>query len=248
VEQELKKKIIDLLIKDEEFRYAILGILEISDVTKRLDFLIENNKKIWEEIRSLNESQNKLWESQIKLWESQNKLWEEVKALREGQNKLWEVVLEHSHKIDILSTEIYKLKLILEEMRGERGIPFERLILSLYSDALKKFGIFYEKVEKKKFIDKRGIIREVGREVDVDIYIHNDKRFLIEVKAYSDDEDDVWKTLKRAQLLKEDYNLDVQPVIVAISIEKSVLNLAKEKNVIVIYGDVTNFKEKYKED
>ena len=49
---------------------------------KKLDSLMEEQGKIWREIKALREGQNRLWENQ-------NRLWEEVKSLREGQNRLW---------------------------------------------------------------------------------------------------------------------------------------------------------------
>jgi len=108
---EEKRKILETLEKDVEFRYALMGLLgyrELLDRFSRLEEeqrkLWENQNRLWEEVRALREGQNKLWENQNRLWEevrslreetrrlweSQNKLWEEVRALREGQNKLWE--------------------------------------------------------------------------------------------------------------------------------------------------------------
>ena len=100
----LKKKILGLLDKDVEFRYAVAGYLGLSEILKKLDTLAEEQvrlreeqtkiwmeiTKIWEEIKIIREEQTKLWEGQNRLWEGQNRLWEEVKNLREGQNRLWE--------------------------------------------------------------------------------------------------------------------------------------------------------------
>jgi hypothetical protein len=94
---DLKSEFLRLLEKDVEFRYAVAGYLGLSEIIKKLDWLIEEQRKIWEEvkhiweeIKSLREDQHKLWENQNRLWENQNKIWEEVKSLREGQEKLWE--------------------------------------------------------------------------------------------------------------------------------------------------------------
>ena len=56
----VKKTFIELLEKDVEFRYAVVGFLGISEILRSIE----------------------------KLWENQNRLLEEVRALREGQNKL----------------------------------------------------------------------------------------------------------------------------------------------------------------
>jgi uncharacterized coiled-coil DUF342 family protein len=108
---EEKRKILETLEKDVEFRYALMGLLgyrELLDRFSRLEEeqrklwenqnrlwenqnkLWENISRLWEEVKSLREEVRRLWENQNKLWENQNRLWEEVRALREGQNKLWE--------------------------------------------------------------------------------------------------------------------------------------------------------------
>jgi chromosome segregation ATPase len=95
----LKEEILDLLERDKEFRYAVAGYLGISETLKRLDALeermvqlLEEQKKLWEEVKGLREGQEKLWEDVKGLKEGQDKLWEEVKGLRESQEKLWEEV------------------------------------------------------------------------------------------------------------------------------------------------------------
>ena len=95
----LKEEFLELLEKDREFRYAIIGYLGLDRIEKTQTAILEEIKRIWEEIKALRESQTKLWEEVNKIWkevkslrEDQEKLWKEVKALREGQEKLWEEV------------------------------------------------------------------------------------------------------------------------------------------------------------
>jgi len=99
--REEKLRILKALEEDLEFRYAVAGLIGISEILRRLDRFEEGQNKLWENQRRLWEAQNKLWENQNKLWEEvkslregQNKLWEEIKNLRESQNKLWEEVRE----------------------------------------------------------------------------------------------------------------------------------------------------------
>ncbi len=94
---DLKSEFLKLLDKDIEFRYAVAGYLGISEILKKIDAFIEEQRKLWEsqnklreDLNKLIESQNKLWESNNKLWESQNQLREDFNRLIENQNKLWE--------------------------------------------------------------------------------------------------------------------------------------------------------------
>ena len=164
---DLNSEFLRLLEKDVEFRYAVAGYLGLSEIIKKLDWLIEEQRKIWEEvkhiweeIKSLREDQHKLWENQNKmweeikslregqekLWENQNKMWEEIRALRENQNKIWEEIRalrENQNKIweEIKSLRENQYKL-WEEVRILRE-DFSKLIKRM--DALgSRWGILAE--------------------------------------------------------------------------------------------------------
>jgi len=84
---EEKKRILKALEEDEEFRYAVAGLIGISEILKRLD---------------------KLEANQEKLWEGQEKIWLEVKSLREGQEKIW-------FELRDLRVNVERLTLTVEE-------------------------------------------------------------------------------------------------------------------------------------
>ncbi|MEM2997001.1 MAG: hypothetical protein QXK52_05775, partial [Candidatus Bathyarchaeia archaeon] len=87
--REEKLKILKALEEDREFRYAVAGLIGVSDILERLDRIEENIEKLWIEVKSLRENQEKLWIEVKSLRENQEKLWIEVKSLRENQEKLW---------------------------------------------------------------------------------------------------------------------------------------------------------------
>jgi len=143
------------LEEDEEFRYAVAGLIGISELLKRLDKLEANQEKLWMEVKSLREGQEKLWmevknlwlevrglrENQEKLWmevkslrEEQEKLWLEVKSLREDQEKLWMEVKSLRENQEKLWVEVKSLRENQEEMLDdlrELRVSFERLTLSV---------------------------------------------------------------------------------------------------------------------
>ncbi|MEZ0346483.1 MAG: hypothetical protein ABWK01_08020 [Infirmifilum sp.] len=60
--EELKRRFIELLMRDIEFRYAVVGYLGIAETLKRLDALLQRldalakeQVKLWEEVRALRE-------------------------------------------------------------------------------------------------------------------------------------------------------------------------------------------------
>lgn len=77
----LKEGFLELLERDKEFRYAVIGYLGLDRIEKIQTAILEEIKRIWEEIKALREGRNKLWEEV-------SKIWKEVKALRESQENI----------------------------------------------------------------------------------------------------------------------------------------------------------------
>jgi cytochrome c556 len=100
---ELKKIFLELLEKDVEFRYTVAGYLGLLEILKKLDYLIEENKKIWEEIKLLREEE-------AKLREEQTKIWEEIRSIREDEKKIWENINRIWEEIRLLREEQIKLR------------------------------------------------------------------------------------------------------------------------------------------
>jgi uncharacterized protein (UPF0335 family) len=65
--REAKKEFIELLERDEEFRYTVAGFLGLSEILKRLEKLEEGQNKLWEEVK---------------------KIWEEVRLIRIDYNRM----------------------------------------------------------------------------------------------------------------------------------------------------------------
>ncbi|PSN92282.1 hypothetical protein B9Q08_01545 [Candidatus Marsarchaeota G2 archaeon ECH_B_SAG-M15] len=123
----IKNQFLELLDQDEEFRLAVAAKLGITAINQKLDKILENQEKLWLEVKSLREGQEKLWqnveklwlevkslrEGQEKLWQNVEKLWLEVKSLREGQEKLW---------IEVRSLRENQEKLWLEQRKMSKDL------------------------------------------------------------------------------------------------------------------------------
>jgi len=59
---QLKAAVLKLLKEDEEFRYAVAGLIGLEKVLRRLDRHEEELVKIWEELAKLREGMNKRFE------------------------------------------------------------------------------------------------------------------------------------------------------------------------------------------
>ncbi|MEM0495326.1 MAG: hypothetical protein QXU72_08715 [Thermofilum sp.] len=123
----LKKRFLDLLEKDSEFRHTVIGYLGLSETLEKLNALAAEQSKIrkemsktWKEIKRLREEQVKIWEEIKQLREGQNKLWEEVRRLREEQAKIWEEIKQLREEQSKLREEQVKIWEEIKQLREEQ--------------------------------------------------------------------------------------------------------------------------------
>jgi regulator of replication initiation timing len=108
----IRRRFLELLDEDEEFRLAVAAKLGLSKVFERLDAMQRNIEKLLEEVKALREGQDKLWQNV-------DKLWLEVKALREGQDKLLIEQQKLARDVRDISVTLQRLTLSEEEEAAE---------------------------------------------------------------------------------------------------------------------------------
>ena len=115
--KEEKLKILKPLEEDKEFRYAVAGLIGVSEILERLDRIEENLERLWTEVRSLREGQEKLWENQ-------EKLWIEVRSLREGQGAMLKTLNRLAASFDRLtiSVEEEARDVVRQRLKEELGV------------------------------------------------------------------------------------------------------------------------------
>ncbi|MEM1973139.1 MAG: hypothetical protein QXW60_03355 [Nitrososphaerota archaeon] len=132
--EKLRREFIELLEKDEEFRYTVAGYLGLSEILK--------------ELKNLREGQEKLWDNSNRLWESNNRLWEEVRSLRVGQEKLWE---------EMRRMRGYMLT-AFSELKSALGVTFEMHAAAYIELILYEMGYEGAKVEKKHILHEGEVL------------------------------------------------------------------------------------------
>ncbi len=80
MESELKSKILKLLKENEEFRYAVAGLIGLEEILKRLDRHEAELVKLREDIKELREDMNKLREDMNRGFELVNRHISEIRA------------------------------------------------------------------------------------------------------------------------------------------------------------------------
>ena len=115
--KEEKKRFLKALEEDEEFRYAVAGLIGVSEILKRLDRLEANQEKLWLEVKSLRESQEKLWMEVKSLRENQEDMLVDLRELRVSVERLTLTVEEEGRDV------------IRSRLRGDLGVdvPLNRI-------------------------------------------------------------------------------------------------------------------------
>jgi len=208
---ELKSKILRLLREDEEFRYAVAGLIGLEEILKRIDTLTEEQTRIWEEIKALREEQTKMWHEIQELRKEQTKMWEEIKTLRKDMNEGFRLLRRH---IDALGA---RWGLLAEEAfrEGLKGLV-ER--------------VFGGKVERWSHYDKEGVVFGHPSMVDVDLIVKDREHILVEVKS-SVSRGDVYELWRIGKLYERVEGIKPKLVVVSPYIEDTAKKTAEKLGI-----------------
>jgi len=237
----LKREFIELLEKDNEFRYLVAGYLGYLEILKRLDILHEDQNKIWQEIRSLREGQEKLWEGQHKLWENNTRLWEEVKNLRVSQEKLWEevrILREEQNKLFENYEKMRKYMLTgFRELRMTLGVTFEEYSAGFLEMMLVEMGYPEARVEKKYLVHD-------GEVIEINLFCEKPLvvgEVTMSIRTIDEINREMEKLLKRVEIIEKKYREKPLMLILSVArpaaeISESLKVLAEKNGVKLIIG------------
>lgn len=156
--EELKSRIFRLLREDEEFRYAVAGLIGLEEILKRLDRhgaelvrLRENMVRHESELVRLREDMNKLREDMVRGFELVERRIELVERHISALGARWGLMTESAFR---------------ESLRGllEKELGF--------------------RVERWRAYDEAGIVFGYPSEVEVDVAVSDEKLILIEVSSH----------------------------------------------------------------
>jgi len=174
---QLKAAILKLLREDEEFRYAVAGLIGLEEVLRRLDRHEEELVKIWEELARLREDMNKGFQRHDQLFA-----------------EIFKRLDRHEERIGRVEEELAKLRAEVErgfrrlDALGARwGIMSEKAFREGLRGVVEKELGF--KVERWTAYDGEG--RAFGYEavVEVDVAVKDGKVILIEIMSHAKSSD-----------------------------------------------------------
>jgi hypothetical protein len=136
--ESIKKTLLELLKKDEDFRYEVMGLLgykeiidEIRQLRKDFNEFVKLSEERWKENEKRWEENNRRWEENNRRWEENNKRWEESNKRWEENNKKW----EENQRV------IRWLMVALQELKYAVGVGFEFYTAFVIKYILKQKGI-----------------------------------------------------------------------------------------------------------
>jgi hypothetical protein len=237
----LKEEILRLIKEDEEFRYAIIGLLGLH----RLDKIEEAILRLTENVAKLAELQAK---TEARLAKVEERLFKVEERLEEHDKKfvtIEERLEEHDKKFNAILEELKGLKLVTDEISvtigsitRRYGKDLEKTILKIYKDQLIQMGINPDNAKRFRYIDKEGKYRIKGKEYEFDIVVSDDAIDVIEVKTHASKDDVEWFNDK-VERVKSEFGKPLRrKIMVAVHIDKDALDRANELGINAIYGHV----------
>jgi hypothetical protein len=233
---ELKKKLLNLLREDEEFRLAVAGLLGYSEILKRLDRHEEEFKRVWESIERLRQDFLTFVKEQERRWEENNKRWEEAykrfEAIENELKRLREDFNTFSTRIERRMNSFERKLIAL----GRRlGVESEEAFRDAMEGIIEElFGV--GEVRRWVYYDEKGEVLGHPSVIEVDLLIRDKVHILVEVKASTSDAD-ISKLWKIGKLYERVVGVKPRLVMVTPFIDERGLKTAKELGVEV-YTDV----------
>jgi hypothetical protein len=212
----LKSRILRMLKEDEEFRYAVAGLIGLEEILKRLDRHEDEVRRIWQEIEKLREDMNRLREDMMKMFEKHEerfaRIEQELVRLREDMIRGFDLV---NRQISALGARWG----LMSEQAFREGL---RGILE------KEFGV---KVERWVTKDEEGTVYGFSSVIEIDIAVKDGKTLLIEISSRMG-LSDVAAFLRKAQLYERKTGIKPDRLIMVTPYaEEAAIKAAREVGV-----------------
>ncbi|WP_054841721.1 DUF3782 domain-containing protein [Vulcanisaeta distributa] len=226
---DLRKELLRLLKEDEEFRYAVMGLLGISDLKSSVDNLVKAISDLKNIVARQGEEIGELRKAVEALVKSHDELKKIVETLSEDVRRHGEVIIVMQTSIEKLTSSVtalgYRYGLFAEK-------AFRESIKYLVSDLLKVY-----EVRRWTYYDNDGVVLGHPSVIDVDVLVRDNEHVLVEYKA-SIDRGDVAELYREGVLYERVNKVKPRLLIVGPVIRRRALELARELGVEVRASEV----------
>lgn len=258
---ELKSKIFKLLKEDEEFRYAVAGLLGLEELLKRMDENSEAIRALQEQVKSLQGQVEALQRQVVENTEAIRSLQKQVeehsrvirslqeqvvalqgqvKSLQEQVKSLQEQVVEHSKAIRALQGELAEHSRSLEKLTrsiqalGARwGLLAEEAFRSGMRGLVERY--FGGRVSRWVRYDEEGFVFGRPCVVEADLVVRDGEHILVEVKS-SVSRADVFELWRVGRLYEKMCGVKPRLAVVSPFVEDKAREAAEELGIDVYTG------------
>ena len=197
----------------------------------------EEMKEVAEAVKLLATYLKEGFEKIFKTLEEHTRILEQHSKLLEEHSKLLE---RHERRLEELTKAVDEVKVAIGSLGRRWGRDLERTVLELYRHALEERGVEPGKVEKFIYTDIEGRFYRRGARIEVDVYIHDGKMYLVEVKSHAELDDVEW-FYEKAGIVERILGRKAEKlIVVAVNIDKEALQRAQELGIDAVYGAVVD--------
>ncbi|MEM4567892.1 MAG: hypothetical protein QXM48_06195 [Sulfolobales archaeon] len=220
-----KNELLKMLREDEEFRYAVAGLIGVEDIKSSLDRLIQSVNRLSQSQEKLTHEVDRLAELHAKLEERVDKLAEKVDRLAELHAKLEERVDKLAIAVENLSREVGRLS----ETVGFGLEDIARVVVPGY--IFRHENISIDGLERRFFVVD-------GEEVEVNLYgvgVREGRRIVIvgecKSRIYGRDVEEFHKVCEKVRKVVKD---ELYAFMFGYLIHPSAEDMAKKVGIKVI--------------
>ena len=233
---EEKKRILEAIERDREFRHALMGLLGFREILERIIRLEERFARLEERFVKLEERQQRLEERFaeleerfVKLEERQQRLEERQQRLEERQQRLEERQQKLEERQQRLEEEMRETRRVLMVIAHRFGVLSEagfREAMKYVVEETLGAGV----VEKKSLIDEEGVVYGHKAVVDIDVLVRDKEHIIIEVKSRVS-RSDIAELYRIGRLYEKAYGVKPRLVVIGGFIDDRARDTASELGV-----------------
>lgn len=243
-----------LLQEDPRFSAEVVGILS-QTLGSRSEFV-----RLLEEIKLLREDANRRFEAAERRFEAIDRRFEAIdrwfeaidrrfEELRQDMNRRFEVVeqtlLAHSEALRRIDRELRQLHIGFGSLGRRFGLGLEeavRLTVEEFS------GLGPLRAERLVLKDAEGEVFGVrGQAIEFDAFVHDGRRFLVEVKGFAEPED-VLVFSRKLQFARRELREPFEAVMISPFATQEAVRLARQLGIPVLPADGEDEGESHRPD
>jgi hypothetical protein len=234
----LKDDILRLLKEDEEFRYAVIGLLGLQRLEEAIARLTDSHIELKNIVARLSDIQANMETRLSKVEEAVMELRNTVTELKNIVARLTDIQARQEERLARIEVSIGELTVSIGSIGRRLGKDMEKMVLKIYKDQLMQLGIDPDNAKRFRYIDREGKYGIKNKEYEFDIVISNNHTDVLEVKAHTKKDDVQW-FYENVEAIKPLFDKPLRrKVIVTVNIDEDALIKTDELGINVIYGNV----------